>query len=197
MRWCQTCGEQYEGSTHNCGYVRISKDRLRELEKAERSEAGDLDTPMFDLPARPWAGALLVATTATADRARAAPSAPSSLESAYCGSAPHGVEMCVMRAKQRSRHRRWAGSATAPRERGGQARPLVVVSMNRARDQGRCRLLLTPRNRARATCVWRSYDEVRFTCWPVRSSSWQGIPPGNRADTSSGMPSELSAPSAL
>jgi hypothetical protein len=36
VNWCTTCGAQYEGSTHNCGWATITKDRLRELERAER-----------------------------------------------------------------------------------------------------------------------------------------------------------------
>lgn len=34
MNWCTTCGEQYPGVTHNCGWTTITKDRLRELEDA-------------------------------------------------------------------------------------------------------------------------------------------------------------------
>lgn len=41
-RWCPTCGDGYGGrrwgigDAHNCGTVTIAKDRLRELEAAER-----------------------------------------------------------------------------------------------------------------------------------------------------------------
>jgi hypothetical protein len=36
MTWCSGCGAQYEGPEHNCGHRDVSKDRLRELERAER-----------------------------------------------------------------------------------------------------------------------------------------------------------------
>ena len=39
MNWCQSCGEQYRGTEHNCGWTRITNDRLRELEEAERELA--------------------------------------------------------------------------------------------------------------------------------------------------------------
>lgn len=35
MTWCQSCGEQYEGSTHNCGIARVSNDELERLRKIE------------------------------------------------------------------------------------------------------------------------------------------------------------------
>lgn len=31
MSWCQSCGEQYAGAEHNCGWTRISNDELRHL----------------------------------------------------------------------------------------------------------------------------------------------------------------------
>ena len=37
MNCCTICGAQYKGPIHNCGYATITKDRLRELEAAERT----------------------------------------------------------------------------------------------------------------------------------------------------------------
>jgi hypothetical protein len=37
MTWCTSCGEQYEGRSHNCGYARVPNDELqrsREIEAA-------------------------------------------------------------------------------------------------------------------------------------------------------------------
>jgi hypothetical protein len=31
IKSCRSCGERYSGPVHNCGYVTIRKDRLREL----------------------------------------------------------------------------------------------------------------------------------------------------------------------
>jgi hypothetical protein len=41
MTWCQSCGAQYTGATHNCGWATITKDRLRELIEAERKLNSD------------------------------------------------------------------------------------------------------------------------------------------------------------
>lgn len=38
MRWCQSCGERYQGTEHNCGWTRISNDELRHL-KVRAAEA--------------------------------------------------------------------------------------------------------------------------------------------------------------
>lgn len=48
QRSCHSCGARYPGPVHNCGYVTIPKDRLRELEAIERRIRNDDFSPMRD-----------------------------------------------------------------------------------------------------------------------------------------------------
>lgn len=50
MTWCQSCGEQYEGSTHNCGVAHIANDeleRLRKIEVAARAVLAAMDSEFY------------------------------------------------------------------------------------------------------------------------------------------------------
>lgn len=49
MTWCQSCGEQYEGSTHNCGVARIANDELERLRKIEAAAQLMLDSMDYEL----------------------------------------------------------------------------------------------------------------------------------------------------
>ena len=48
VKSCQSCGEQYLGPVHNCGYVSVRRDRLRELEAIERGIRTRGSSQVFD-----------------------------------------------------------------------------------------------------------------------------------------------------